>query len=216
MSASSPSIRFELGRRVELVSMDPYCDDISVGLYLRDGEEGPVGTVHSYSTREGTPARVAAIAATMRALGDLEQGADVEVRFPCRTWHGAAAKRLFLESCKHDPATATHDSPLEVPDTRSEQRISVIPGPGGSYDVRAEGATDEVPSRAPAIARAIAKLAQLDVRGEDETTVVFPCGQRHDQLVALLLGRAQNLRQILREEEMAASRGVLTAPSAQE
>jgi hypothetical protein len=62
----------------------------------------------------------------------------------------------------------------------------------------------------------MAKLAQLDVRGEDETTVVFPCGERHDQLVGLLLGRAQNLRQILREEEMAASRGVLAAPSAQE
>lgn len=196
--------------------MDPRHGDISVGLYLRDGDGGPLGTVHSYSSRTGTAERLAVIAATMRALGDLEKGGDVEVRFPCRTWHGAAAKRLFLESCKHDPATPTPSSPLEVPDTRSEQRISVIPGPGGVYDVRAEGATDEVPSRAPAIARAIAKLAQLEVRGEDETTVVFPCGQRHDQLVALLLGRAQNLRQILREEEMAASRGVLTAPSAQE
>ena len=33
---------------------------------------------------------------------------------------------------------------------------------------------------------------------------------------ALLLSRAQNLRQLLREEEMQASRGVLSAPSAQE
>jgi len=206
----------DLGRRVELVSMDPYCEDISVGLYLRESGDGPIGTVHSYSSRPATPQRLAEIAATMRALGGLEADDACEVRFPCRTWHGAAAKRLFLEACKHDPATAVQTAALEVPDTRSEQRITVVPGEAGSYEVQAVGATEEVPSRAPAIARAIAKLAQLDARGEDATTVVFPCAQRHDELIALLLSRAQNLRQLLREEEMAASRGVLSAPSAQE
>jgi hypothetical protein len=210
------AVRTELGRRVELVSMDPHHENISIGLYLRDGAGGPVGTVHSYSRRAGTAERMVNIAETMRELGGLESGHDVEVRFTCGTWHGAAAKRLFLEACKHDPATPIPSSALEVPDTRSEQRISVIPGEGGSYEVRAEGATEEVPSRAPAIARAIAKLAPLDTRGEDDTTVVFPCGASHDELIALLLNRAQNLRQILREQEMAASRGVLAAPSAQE
>jgi len=210
------SVRTDLGRRVELVSMDPYHGDISVGLYVREGLDGPVATVHSYSGLPGTAERLAQIAATMRELGGLEACEGVELRFPCGSWHEAAAKRLFIEACKHDPRTATRPSPLEVPDTRSEQRIRVIPTAGGVYDVLAEGATAETPSRAPAIARAMAKLAQLELRGEDGTTVVFPCGQRHDELIGLLLGRAQNLRQILREEEMAASRGVLAAPSAQE
>ena len=63
----------------------------------------------------------------------------------------------------------------------------------------------------------MAKLAQLELRGEDGTD-----GRRSraaiatTELVALLLGRAQNLRQILREEELQSSRGVLAAPSAQE
>jgi len=196
--------------------MDPYCADISVGLYLHESAGGPVAAVHSYSSRPGTRQRVMEIAETMRVLGGLEAGDAVEVRFSCNTWHGAAAKRLFLEACKHDPDKPIQSSPLEVPDTRSEQRISVIPRPAGVYDVYAEGFTEAVPSRAPAIARAIAKLAQLEVRGENQTTVVFPCGQRHDELIALLLNRAQNLRQLLREEEMQANRGVLSAPSAQE
>jgi len=45
--------------------------------------------------------------------------------------------------------------------------------------------------------------------------VVFPCGRPHDELMGLLLPRALNARAALREEEMAASRGMLVAPSAQ-
>jgi hypothetical protein len=210
------TVRTDLGRRTELVSMDPHHADISIGLYVRDGDGGPIGAVHSYSARPGTRERLEAIAQTMRELGGLDGEAGVEIRFPCGSWHDAAAKRLFVEASKHEPGTPTQASPLEVPDTRSEQRISVVPAGGGTYDVLAAGATDEVPSRAPAIARAMAKLAQLETAPGDGTRVSFPCGHRHDELVGLLLGRAQNLRQILREEELKSSRGVLAAPSAQE
>jgi len=40
--------------------------------------------------------------------------------------------------------------------------------------------------------------------------------ERHDVLVGLLLPRAVNVRAAIREEEMSQTRGVLTAPSAQE
>jgi hypothetical protein len=46
--------------------------------------------------------------------------------------------------------------------------------------------------------------------------VKFGCGQTHDALIGLLLGRALNVRAVLREEEMSASRGTLAAPSAQQ
>jgi hypothetical protein len=45
--------------------------------------------------------------------------------------------------------------------------------------------------------------------------VAFGCKQTHDSLVGLLLVRALNVRAVLREQEMTASRGVLSAPSAQ-
>src|SRR5271156_4100185 len=98
------SIRTDLGRRAELVPMDSRFEDISVALYVRaDGH--PVGTVHSYSSRPGTAERVATIATIVCGLGGLEPVGDARVRFPCGAWHGAAAKRLFIEACRHDPST---------------------------------------------------------------------------------------------------------------
>jgi hypothetical protein len=202
--------------RVELVPMDAHCADISVALYHANDDDGDVGLVHTYSTKPGAAARIAFLAEAMRVLGGLESaGSDPAlVRFACGTWHPLAARRLFLEAAKHDPAHPLAPRPLAVPDTRSEQTIRLEPLGSGRYAVRADGGTDEVPSRAPAIAAALAKLAEL--QGEENEIVVFPCGREHDALIALMLTRAQNLRAVLREEEMKASRGVLVAPSAQE
>jgi hypothetical protein len=209
--------RMDLGRRVELVSMDRHYKDISVGLYVRDGELGPIATVHSYSTRPGVPERLRFIAGALAGLGGLEPLEDpLELRFACGTWHATAARRLFVEACKADPAEPLEPRPLEAPDARSDQTIVVERLGGGAYEVHAHGVPDGEQSRAPAIARAMAKLAQLDADEGERPVVRFPCGQDHDPLIGLLLGRAQNLRAVMREEEMQASRGVLAAPSAQE
>lgn len=210
------AIRTDLGRRVELVSMDPRGGDISIGLYVSEDAAGPLATVHSYSSRPGTPARLAEIAAAMCALGGLDPAGPAQVRFACGTWHNAAARRLFIEAARHDPATPATPGPLELDDARTDQRISVRHAGGGAYRVAAQGASEQTPSRAPAIARAMAKLAELDIAPGEETRVSFACGTRHDELVGLLLARAQNLRQVLREEEQQSTRGVMAAPSAQE
>ena len=203
-------------RRVELVPMDQHCSDISIALYRCNEPEGPIGLVHTYSTAAEACVRIGSLTLAMRVLGGLEPVGEEPgyVRFVCRTWHALAAKRLFLEAAKHDPAQPLETRALEVPDTRTEQTIRIEPLGNGRYAVRADGATDEVPSRAPAIATALAKLAELELRNDE--VVVFPCGHEHDALVALMLTRAQNLRAVMREEEMRASRGVLVAPSAQE
>src|SRR5262245_39151195 len=210
-------IRTDIGRRVELVSMDPRADEISIGLYRKESADGPVAVVHSYSGRAGAGERLAFVARAMVGLGGLEAAGDeTTLRFPCRTWHQAAVKRLFLEACKHDPDTALGPRPLDTKDTRSEQAIRVESLGGGEYRVHADGATEEAPSRAPAIASALVKLAEVSASDDDATLVAFPCGQAHDALIGVLLVRALNLRQSLREEELTAARGVLAAPSAQE
>jgi hypothetical protein len=207
--------RTDLGTRVELVSMDPHFHDATIGLYRREMREGPVGVVHSYSSIAGIAARLAYVANAMCVLGGLEPVAEeAAVRLPCRTWHNAALKRLFLDCFRVDPATDPQPKPLEAADARSEQLIRVEALSDGRYRVHATNVPDGDDSRAPAIARALVRLAQLDE--VDETTVAFPCGEGHDALVGLLLVRAQNLRASLREEELTASRGVLAAPSAQE
>jgi hypothetical protein len=196
--------------------MDPHFHDISIGLYRKETGDGPVAIAHTYTTRDGAQERIGFVTDAMRVLGGLDVVPGGGLRFPCRTWHASAAKRLFLEACKHNPSAPLEARPAEVPDTRSEQTIRIAPLGRGAYRIEADGATDDAPSRAPAIARALVKLGELSPVDDDETIVSFPCGYDHDALVALLLLRAQNLRAVLREEEMNASRGVLAAPSAQE
>jgi hypothetical protein len=197
--------------------MDPHFFDISVGLYLNATPDEAIAAVHSYSSKPGAAERTVFIGRVMAVLGGLEIVAehDALLRFSCGSWHAAAAKRLFLEACKHDPSAQLAPRPLETLDTRSGQSIQVEPLGGGAYRVNSEGATEDTPSRAPAIASALAKLGELST-SDDPVVVSFPCADDHDSLVALLLLRAQNLRAALREEEMKASRGVLAAPSAQE
>ena len=67
----------------------------------------------------------------------------------------------------------------------TEQLIKVTPLGDGVYRVDADNVAEGETSRAPAISRAIAKLAELDL-SEDGTTVTFPCGSPHDELVAQL------------------------------
>jgi hypothetical protein len=206
----------DIGTRVELVPMDAYFDEISIALYLQRRDDGPVGLVHTYSSKPGARERTAFVARAMRVLGGLEPaGAEDLVCFPCGTWHAAAAKRAFLEACKADPAAPLAPRPLETTDRKTGQRVHVEPLGNGAYRVNAEGVTEGAPSRAPAVARGLAKLAELDP-GDDPEVVGFPCERSHDALVGLLLPRALNVRAALQEEELKATRGVLAAPGAQE
>ncbi len=196
--------------------MDAHFEEISIALYLQAGPDGPEALVHTYSPKPGAHERIAFVARAMTALGGLEPApGDARVRFSCRTWHAAAAKRLFLEACKLDPAVPLRTRPLEVADRKTGQTINARPLGAGAYRVEASGVTGEAPSRAPAVARGLARLAELDT-GDDPQVVAFSCGQAHDALVGLLLPRALNVRAALREEEAKATRGVLVSPGARE
>ena len=60
------------------------------------------------------------------------------------------------------------------------------------------------------------KLGEMEgIETDNKDTVGFACGHSHDALIGLLLIRAPNVRVVLREEEMGAARGVLSAPSQQ-
>lgn len=191
-------LTLDLGRRVELVSMDPHCHDISIALYL----SGHRYRVHTYSGRESAQHRVAFLAAAMASLGEMTAGHG-ELQHPCGHTHLAATRRLFLTAAKLPTAPELPKPyPLETLDRKSGKPIAAIPHGNGVY---------EVPTESP-VHNGLRKLAELEPRG---TYLAFPCGQSHDALIGLLLPRALNVRAILREEEAAATRGVLVAPSAQ-
>lgn len=196
--------------------MDPQFGEISIALYVRESDADAVGTVFTYSGRPGAAERLVEVADAMCGLGGLQRvGDEPAVRFSCGRWHGAAAKRLFIEAVKQERGVVAESRPLSLADSRTEQTIAVQPLGDGVYEVVAENIADGERSRAGAIAKAMAKLAQLEY-DEDNNRVVFTCGSNHDGLIGLLLVRAQNLRQVLREEEMQASRGVLAAPGSNE
>lgn len=199
--------------RVELVGMDPQCADISVALYRRTDVDVPSGVVHTYSDKPGAAERVLRIAEAMRTLGGMEGGDEggAEVRFACGEWHASAAKRVFLEAVKADQSKPVEALPLVIVDRKTGQTITADALGGGSYRLLAEGVEAGVPSRAVTAGRGMRKLAQLPDADED-IAFAFGCGHAHDALVGMLLPRAVNVRDTLREEELIAARGLLTAP----
>ena len=193
--------------------MDAWTDDITIGLYLL--ADGRSAVVHSYATAPATAARLEWLAGAMRTLAEME-GEGREVRFPCGAWHEKAARRTFLDAAKVDPATAVEPRPLSVHDPRTNQQVTATPLGDGAYRVASVAADPSAASRASAVAAGLMKLAEVETDVADDTIVRFGCRRAHDALIALLLPRAINVRSALRELEMAASRGVLLAPSAQQ
>ena len=68
----------DLGTRIELVSMDPHFQDITIGLYEQEHDGKPYYLVHTYSTKDGATERISFLINTMKTLGGLgtnDQGA---------------------------------------------------------------------------------------------------------------------------------------------
>jgi hypothetical protein len=207
-------ITTEIGRRIELVSMDPHFHDISIGLYRQERETGPEYLVHTYSQKPGASQRIEFVTQAMAKLGGMQQ-LGPRLRFTCGDPHQLTVRRIFIEACKLKPDAEVAPRPLCILDKKSNLNITVSSVGSGSYEIRAEAGGDEGGSRVAAIAGGLAKLAEM-VRGDSTPErVAFACKHAHDDAVGTMLIRALNVRAILREEEMAASRGVLAAPSAQ-
>ena len=154
-------------RRVELVPMDPYCADISVGLYRSDGAEGRWVSCTRTAPAPGSSERVRVSRPCDVGSRRARRGEDDGSPDPLRLQHLACLGREAAVPGGREAGSLRPGAPrpLEVPDTRSEQTIRIEPLGNGAYSVRAEGVTEEAPSRAPAIAAALVKLAQLDRLG---------------------------------------------------
>ena len=141
----------ELGRRIELVPMDPHCHDITLALYETRGA-APAFRVHSYSMRSGAAERVAFVTEAMKVLGDMESvpGAPTLVRFRCGAEHKLACRRLFLEACKLAGDAALAPRPPAVVDRKTGRTIRAVGLGDGAYRVEmADGGAGE-PGASPA------------------------------------------------------------------
>lgn len=204
-----------IGRRIELVPIDPHFHDITIALYQQQ-KEIPLFLVHTYSHVAGAAERIEEIRQSMQTLGGMLKTAEGLLHFPCGGAHEAACRRVFLEACKIAPGTHIEPRPLHTLDKKSKLSITVNSTGNGTYSVTADGDGRGTARRIAAIAGGLMKLGEMEDAGSDnKDTVAFDCAYSHDSLVGLLLIRAPNVRIALREEEMSTSRGVLSAPSQQ-
>ena len=207
----------DIGTRIELVSMDPHFEDISIALYEQEADGLPRFLVQSYSQKSGASARLDFIVKAMATLGGVETSAGDSghtSHFPCGGRHVAAMRRLFLECCKLPSDQAPAPRPLKTFDKKADAEVTVVGEGNGQYRLTAAGSGERVERRVSAITAGLVKLGEMEP--VDDSGARFACGQDHDLLVRLLLPRAINVRQAIREQEQSSSRGVLAAPSQQE
>ena len=205
----------ELGNRIELVSMDKHFHDITLGLYEQPAADGVSEyLVHSYAHKNGTAERIQFIMRAMEVLGDIKLTPGGGLRFACGNAHRVACKRLFIEASKLPGEAMPEVWPLAVNDKKAACEMTVQSPGGGVYRVSAESNAEDTRRRVLAIAGGLRKLGEMAESGAGDE-VSFACGTAHDALVGMLLVRALNVRAVLREEDAAASVGVLAAPSAQ-
>lgn len=207
----------DLGRRIELLPMDPQCGDISIALYERPGTHGATFLVHSYAQGEAARKRVHFITHAMQVLGGLEfaHGEPGELHFNCGAEHLKAARRMFLDACKLPSDAELTPHPLCIEDKKSGKTIRATYTGNGAYRLSADDPETQT-ARVPVYVNGLVKLGELESSPAQPDVVCFGCHAAHDPLVGQLMIRAQNVRAILREQEQMASRGVLTAPSAQQ
>ena len=208
----------DTGRRIELFSMDPHCQNISLGLYYREVGSTQQVMVHTYGCVAGATERVEFITRAIAVMVGLESvpSAPGWLRFPCQSFHQRALKRAFLDLCKLEPNTPLEPKPLTAPDKKAGCDLTIVGLGRGVYQMESEQQTEAAQKRAAALAAGFIRLCEMDAVQGKSNQASFRCKAGHDGLMGLLMFRAQNLRAAMREDDMTAARGIMAAPSQQE
>ena len=198
----------QYGRCLELIPLDPHFHDISVGLY----ENGGTMTAWTFSRKPGVEARIEKIRDQLVALGGLQPvaGSTNQVRFPCGQLHRRPLMFLMMQAVEKDPDFAPPEGRVTVKDRRSDLMLSYeVEEAEGRwlYRVTAEGEAPNAAQRLRAVSAGFVKYGEME---KVEGGVAFPCGQRHNELMALVLPYARNITAVDDMLEASALRGQMT------
>lgn len=197
-----------LGHCIELVSMDPHFNEISVGLFLKDR----VLTVWSYSQVPGTMDRLSQIRDRIVALGDLETIGDSpnQARVPEGDILVQPMKFMFRVAVEKPPEELP-SGPIEAPDNKSTLTF-VIEGheepDAYVYQVIGRGETQRPEARIRATVGGFMRYGECQRVAPDKFR--FPDGKRHDGFVRLLLPYARNVSAVERMLEAEDMEGQMT------
>ena len=108
----------ELGNCIELVSIDPYFHQVSVGLFIKSG----VLTVFSYSELPGLETRIEQIRDRCTQLGDVEavEGTNDQLRLISDLYLDRALRFMFIGAVEKDPELAVPTGTITAPDTKTK------------------------------------------------------------------------------------------------
>lgn len=210
-TSNRPSVKEtikRLGKCVELISMDPHFNDISVGLFLKDRTL----TVWSYSSVPGTDARIEKIRDRMVVLGDLApvKGATNQAVVPSGDILVQPMKFMFREAVEKDPDYLP-TGPIEAPDNKSTLVFTVEGAEQDGaylYTVTAKGDSARPESRIRAAVGGFMRYGGCERVTPDSFR--FPDGQKHDGFVRLLLPYARNVSAVERMLEAEDMEGQMT------
>ncbi len=203
----------QYGQCLELVSIDPHCNDITVALYSKQG----VLTVWTYSRKPGVEDRIRAIRNQLIALGGLAPmpGTDNQAKFPCGTFHRRLLKFLMMQAVEKPPNYTVPGGEMTIKDTKTPLTLTVLGEKIEDrwiYQLSATGEAPNLPLRLRAVVAGFMRYGEMEKVGD--TAVSFSCGHRHDQLVRVLLPYSRNISAVEDMMETAALRGQLTTGTA--
>ena len=197
------------GNCLELVSMDPNFENISVGLYMKDG----VCTIWTFSSKAGGSARIEQIRDQLVTLGGVEavEGTTNQVRFACGELHERAIKFLMSQAVGKAPDFAPPQGEMAIKDSRSPLTIKVSGAAQDDayvYSVSAEGDAPNPAVRLRMVVAGFLRYGEMEKVGDVE--VAFPCGERHDELMRLLMPYSRNISSVEGMMAAEALRGQMT------
>ncbi len=181
-----------LGRCLELVSMDPHFNDVTVGLYY----QGNLVTVWSFSAIHGIEKRIEQIRDRLVALGGLKpvEGTHDQAVFPSETIFERPLRFLFTHAVEKDPRTEPPSGPISAPDTKTRLTFSVAgkqTDEGFVYTVTAQGEAPRPQARIRAVVGGYVRYGECKRVSPD--SFVLPDKARHDQMARVLLPYARNV-----------------------
>ena len=199
----------EYGKCIELVPMDPYFHNISVGLYLKDG----VFTVWSYSGKPGVRERISNIRDGFVALGGMAPTPDSDIQFrsPCGRLHLRALGFLLAQIVGKNPDFSPPTGDLTIRDTKTRLTLNVTGKPVDDrwvYQVTADEEARSAAARLRLVVAGFVRYGEMEKVGDHE--VAFPCGHRHDELMRILLPYSRNVSAVENMMEADALRGQMT------
>ena len=197
------------GSCLELVPMDSSFHDVSVGLYVKDG----LCTVWTFSRREGVQERVRQIRDKIVEMGGLEpeDGTDDQLRFGCGHLHVRPLKFLVSQAVGKAREYAQPEGDMTIKDTKTALVLAVQGRQGDDqwvYDVTATGEARNASGRLRLVVGGFVRYGEME--RVDRTTVAFPCGQRHDAMMRVLLPYSRNISSVESMLEAEALRGQMT------